>query len=107
MVIRNVRDGTNAQESLLGSQQGFLQLGRGELGSVATWLNSRLEKGRTFMSSETMINSMGGSIKETIYKGALGPPRKPLEKAWLLTCLFSSPQPLVMLLACAGPLGPA
>ena len=33
------------------------------------------------MDSETMINSMGGSMKENMYKGALGPPRKSLEKA--------------------------
>ena len=32
------------------------------------------------MSSETMINSMGGSIKETIYKGGPGAPEKILRK---------------------------
>ena len=32
------------------------------------------------MSMETMINNMGGSIKEIKYKGALGPPGKPIRK---------------------------
>ena len=35
-----------------------------------------------------MINSMGGSMKENMYKGALGPPRKSLEQASLQLALF-------------------
>ena len=40
------------------------------------------------MESETVINSMGGSIKENMYKGAHGPPRKSLEQASLQLALF-------------------
>ena len=51
------------------------------------------------MDSETMINSMGGSIKENMYKGALGPPRKSLEKASLQLVIFHKSQ-LSLLNAC-------
>ena len=44
------------------------------------------------MESETMINSMGGSMKENKYKGALGPPRKSLEKASLQLVIFHKSQ---------------
>ena len=52
------------------------------------------------MDSETMINSMGGSIKENMYKGALGPPRKSLEKASLQLVIFHKSQLSLLLRWC-------
>ena len=44
------------------------------------------------MDAKTMVNNMGGSIKEKVKRGAKGPRRQPLKQALLLTCNFSSPQ---------------
>ena len=44
------------------------------------------------MGSKTMRNLMGGSIEETMYKGALGPPGKPIKEGLLPTCFRPSRQ---------------
>ena len=44
------------------------------------------------MDTKTMVNNMGGSIKEKVKRGPKGPRRHPLKQALLLTCNFSSPQ---------------
>ena len=54
-----------------------------------------------------MVNNMGGPIKEDMYKGALGPPRKSLEKASLQLALFGLVAAVSECCVGAGPLGPA
>ena len=45
------------------------------------------------MSTETMINSMGGSIKENVKRGPKGPQRNPFKQALLQLALFVKSQP--------------
>ena len=59
------------------------------------------------MESETMITSMGGSMKESMYRGALGPPMKSLEKASQQLALFGQVAAFDDCCIGAGPLGPA
>ena len=58
------------------------------------------------MSTETMINSMGGSIKENVKRGPKGPQRNPLKQALLPSC-FGQLVSVNLASTVAGPLGPA
>ena len=44
------------------------------------------------MDTKTMINSMGGSIKEKVKRGPKGPRRHPLKQALLQLALFVKSQ---------------
>ena len=82
-------------------------MGRGELRGDATWLKQHV-KGNSLFGIKDHVKHVGGSIKETRYKGALGPPGKPIGKGLAADLLvfkssaqsnscLSSPDPWVQL----------